>query len=70
MEEKDQILTQDLRESLKVILQDEIQKIPELLDTLSPKDKINMLIKLMPFVFPKVQNVSMATGEPIQFGIF
>ena len=70
MTEKEHILTQDLRESLKDIIQDEIQKIPEILDSLQPKDKLNMIIKLMPFVCPKVQNVSMATGEPMQFGIF
>ena len=65
--EKEQVVTEDLRETLKAIMQNEIEKFPEYLDGLEPKEKINIICKLMPFVFPKVQAVSSSQGEPLRF---
>jgi hypothetical protein len=64
---KTQILTNDLRENLKKIMQTEILKIPEYLDSLEPKDKINTLCKLMPYVFPKVEDISCKDNEPLSW---
>lgn len=64
--EKNQVLTSDLRESLKNIMKDEIKKIPETLESLEPKDRLNVLCKLIPYVFPKVESVSSKEGEPWQ----
>lgn len=66
MKTKEQILTNDLRDKLKSIMQKEIEKIPETLETLEPKDRINILCKLMPFIFPKVEAVPSTKGEPMQ----
>jgi len=57
MKAKTQILTNDLRDKLKSIMQKEIEKLPETLEALEPKERINILCKLMPFVFPKVESV-------------
>lgn len=61
---KEQILTSDLRGTLKAIMQREIEKLPETLENLEPKERLNILCKLMPFVFPKVEAVQPEAGEP------
>lgn len=58
------VITSNLRDSLKSILQKEIAKLPEHLETLEPKERLNVLCKLMPFVFPKVDAVHPTDGEP------
>ena len=60
-------LTKELRSVLKDVLYDEIERLPERLDELSTKDRLELLVKLMPFVFPKVQSVSQSLDEPIQW---
>ncbi len=64
---KTQILTSELRENLKRVMQIEISKIPEYLDNLEPKDKINVLCKLMPYVFPKVEDINCKDNEPLSW---
>ncbi len=61
---KEPILTSSLRTSLKTIMQAEIQKIPELLEELEPKDRINATMKMMPYLFPRIDSVSLSEGEP------
>ena len=64
---KEQVLTNNLRETLKTIMQKEIEKLPETLETLDPKERLNIVCKLMPYVFPKVETVHPKEGEPLQF---
>ncbi len=66
MKTKEQILTNGLRETLKKIMQNEIEKLPEILEALEPKERINIVCKLMPYIFPKVESVSPKEGEPFQ----
>jgi len=68
MKTKEQVLTIDLRETLKSIMQNEIEKLPETLEALEPRERLNIVIKLMPYVFPKVETVHLTEGEPTQFG--
>ncbi|MDG5800044.1 hypothetical protein QA597_06700 [Marinilabiliaceae bacterium ANBcel2] len=56
-------LTKELRAMLKNILAKEIEKIPDVLDKLEPKDKMEMIIKLLPFTLPKVEPENYAIGE-------
>ena len=67
MKAKEQILTNDLRDKLKSIMQKEIERLPETLEALDPKERINILCKLMPFIFPKVEAVHPTQGEPMQW---
>ena len=67
MKTKDQVLTNDLRETLKSIMQNEIERLPETLEALETKDRINIICKLMPFVFPRVEAISPNEGEPLQW---
>lgn len=66
MKIKDQVLTTDLRETLKRIMQSEIEALPETLKELDPKERLNVVCKLMPYVFPKVEAVEAKSGEPLQ----
>ena len=63
MKTKEQVLTNSLRETLKAIMQNEIEKLPETLEALEPKERINVLCKLMPYVFPKVEAVHPERGR-------
>lgn len=67
MKTKEVILTKDLRERLKTIMQCEIEKLPETLEELEAKERINVICKLMPYVFPKVQQVHPTENEPFNF---
>ena len=58
-------LTKELRSVLKDVLYEEIERLPERLDELDTKDRLELLVKLMPFVFPKVQSVSQSLDENI-----
>jgi hypothetical protein len=64
---KEQVLTMGLRETLKNIMQKEIEKLPETLEALDPKERLNVVCKLMPYIFPKVETVHPTEGEPLQF---
>lgn len=63
----DQILTSSLRETLKILIQKELNKLPEILESLDPKERLNALCKLMPYVFPKVETITSKEGEPLQW---
>ncbi len=66
-EDKETFITTDLRKELKKIFATELKKLPEYLNDLQSKEKLDYLIKLMPFVFPKIDNVNHETGEPGEF---
>lgn len=58
------ILTSELRTDLKSVIKSEISKIPDLLEQLEPKDRINVIVKMMPYLFPRVNSVVLSEGEP------
>ena len=62
------LLTKELRTLLKDILYDELDKTQEYLEQIEPKERLEIIIKLMPYVFPKVQNTSHTTNEPLDWG--
>jgi hypothetical protein len=66
MKTKEQVLTMGLRETLKKIMQKEIEKLPETLEALDPKERLNVVCKLMPYVFPRIEAVHPKEGEPLQ----
>ncbi len=61
-------MTYELRKVLKNILAKEIEGLPELLGKLEPKDRLEMTIKLIPYVLPKVEPVNLSEGEPFNLG--
>ena len=60
-------LTKELRSLLKDILYDELVNIEDRLNDLETKERIELVIKLMPFVFPKVSMVSSTENEPFDW---
>ena len=68
MEKKKEIIvTISLRNKVKNILASEIENLPVLLEELPPKERINFVCKLLPYIFPKVQTVHFSEGEPFTF---
>ena len=47
----------------------ELEQIELRLDELDPKERIELTIKLMPYVFPKLQTISHSTNEPVDWGM-
>ncbi len=56
-------LTRELRAVLKNILHDEINLLPAHFDKLEPKERIELLIKLLPYSLPKVEPESYQLSE-------
>jgi len=56
-------LTKELRAALKNILHQEIELLPDHFNKLEPKDRIELLGKLLPFALPKVEPESYQIGE-------
>ncbi len=63
MKTEQQVPIKELRGNLKQVFAKEIEKLPDYLNQLPTKDKLDCLIKIMPFVFPKVNTVSHNSGE-------
>ena len=60
-------LTKEMRTILKNILFTELENIEELMDSLDSKQRIELVIKLLPFILPKVETVSHTYNEPVDF---
>ena len=60
-------MTKELRSVLKDVMHQEIEIIQDHLVQLSPKERVELLIKLMPYVLPKVENISHTTNEPLDW---
>ena len=61
-------LTKELRTVLKDILYRELETIELRLDELDAKERIELMIKIMPYVFPKLDSISHNTNEPFEWG--
>jgi hypothetical protein len=62
------IMTKELRSVLKDILYQELEEVQERFKLLDPKERIELLIKLMPYALPKVTSVPHTTNEPLDWG--
>ena len=62
-------LTKELRTVLKDLVYRELETIELRLDELDPKERIELTIKLMPYVFPKLQSISHSANEPLDWGV-
>lgn len=57
-------LTGNIRDTLKDLMQKELEQLPETLKELDPMQRLNILCKLMPYVLPKTESVKHTLGEP------
>ena len=60
-------LTKELRSVLKDIVYQELEEIEKHLDELEPKERLELVLKLMPYTLPKVNNISHTTNEPFDW---
>lgn len=56
--------TKETKEILQKIVSNQLDKIDDLLEKLEPKEKIDAIIKLLPYVVPKQSEVSLIENEP------
>lgn len=59
--------TKEIRNVLKDVINNELLNIETLLTELPPKERLELVIKLIPYVLPKVENVNYNLGEPIDW---
>jgi hypothetical protein len=59
-------LVGNIRDTLKDMMQKEIESLPDTLKVLEPVQRLNILCKLIPYVLPKVESVTHTQGEPQQ----
>jgi len=45
--------TAEMRETLKAIIEDEMESLPALLSEMKPADRVNAIIRIIPFTVPK-----------------
>ena len=63
-------MTKELRTILKDILYNELEKIGELLESLEPKERLELVIKMLPFILPKVDKIGHTYNEPFDASFF
>jgi len=49
-------VTKQVRESLQEALSGEIEKIGKLLESLEPKDRLEIIVKLLQYILPKLES--------------
>lgn len=58
-------ITKESREILFEIVKNEIDNLPALLEQLEPRERAYILVKLMPYVMPKMNTDETALVEPV-----
>lgn len=61
-------ITSELRALLKELVFAELENLPDYLPSLESKERLELLIKLLPYVMPKVLPMDATDGEPLNFG--
>ena len=64
------VLTKEVRAVLKAVVFEEVALIQDHLKELDPKIRLQILIKLLPYVCPKLESVQHDLGEPGEWGIY
>ena len=63
-------LTREIRETLKGVIDYELSRLGETLEGLPPDKRLELVVKLLPYVLPKVETVTSSAGEPDDWGFF
>lgn len=62
--------TLDLRDRLKTLIEPELERLPKLLEGLKDKERLDVILKLMPLVMPKAKPVHHTANEPSDWSIY
>lgn len=57
--------TSELKEAIKTILDTELEKVQEHLEQLEPKERLDFMTKLLPYVMPKQSEITGEVKTPI-----
>ena len=60
-------LTKELRTILKDLIYEELETLQERLSQLETQERLEVIIKLLPYVLPKVSPTYHTTDEPVGF---
>ena len=63
-----EVTRKDLHAQLKKIVADELEKLPAVLEKMEPAARVGFLLKLLPYVAPKIEKVGDNYGEPLSWG--
>jgi len=63
-------ITKELREALKAIVENELDRLPGFIEKLEASERVELLIKLLPYVIPKPEPVNFSFGEKDIFDEF
>lgn len=67
-QERQKLETLEIRERLKELVSRELDNLPELLEGLQGKDRLDAILKLMPLVIPKTKPVCHDANETDGWG--
>ena len=67
MKTKEKILTNELRNDLKEVIQKELRQLPEQLEALEPKERLNVLCQLSGIHKALIYTLHLKEGEPFTF---
>ena len=62
-------LTKEIRIILKDLIYKELDEIEEHLDALESKQRLEIIMKLIPYVLPKVASISHSANEPLDWNL-
>ena len=63
MKQDGNVAASTIRNTLKRIVADEINHLPERLEGLTPQERVRVLLSVLPYVAPRITSVDMHTGE-------
>lgn len=55
-------ITKEVRESIQDFVEGEIKEIPQLIGHLEPQERLSFLIKLLPYVVPRLKHTETYSG--------
>jgi hypothetical protein len=61
--------TKEIRTVLKGVINNELLNIENLLSGLPPKERLEIIVKLIPYVLPKIETVNHSFGEPSKWDL-
>jgi len=57
-------LSSDIRQQMSELMMSELAKLPDLLEQIEPEKRIGLIIKMMPFVMPRVEKATLSQLFP------
>ena len=58
------LLTKEMREILNNVISKEIEELQETLSKLEPAKRLELVVKLLPFVIPRMNDIDLTVKEP------